>query len=73
VAYVYRRAPGGRQTEVARVELAKIMERKSPMFRCKPMTSFTSQTIRAGVSLAQAIDRLAGLGSATATNYIIWH
>jgi polysaccharide export outer membrane protein len=72
VAYVYRRAPGGTKTEVP-VELAKIMERKSPDVPLLPNDILYIPDNKGRRLTAQAIDRLAGLGSATATNYIIWH
>ena len=72
VAYVYRRGPGGSKTEVP-VELAKIMERKSPDVPLQPNDVLYIPDNKGRRLTAQAIDRLAGLGSATATNYIIWH
>jgi len=72
VAYVYRRAPGGTKTEVP-IELAKIMERKSPDVPLQANDVLYIPDNKGRRLTAQAIDRLAGLGSATATNYIIWH
>jgi polysaccharide export outer membrane protein len=72
VAYVYRRAPGGAKTEVP-IELAKIMERKSPDVPLQANDILYVPDNKGRRLTAQAIDRLAGLGSATATNYIIWH
>lgn len=72
VAYVYRRAAGGTKTEVP-IELAKIMERKSPDVPLQANDVLYIPDNKGRRLTAQAIDRLAGLGSATATNYIIWH
>jgi polysaccharide export outer membrane protein len=72
VAYVYRRAPGGTKTEVP-VELAKIMKRKSPDVPLKPNDILYIPDNKGQRLTAQTIDRLAGLGTATATDLIIWH
>lgn len=72
VAYVYRRAPGGTKTEVP-VELAKIMKRKSPDVPLQANDILYIPDNRGQRLTAQTIDRLAGLGTATATDYIIWH
>jgi polysaccharide biosynthesis/export protein len=72
VAYVYRRAQGGTKTEVP-VELAKIMKRKSPDVPLQANDILYIPDNRGQRLTAQTIDRLAGLGTATATDYIIWH
>jgi polysaccharide export outer membrane protein len=72
VAYVYRRAPGGTKTEVP-VELAKIMKRKSPDVPLQANDILYIPDNKGQRLTAQTIDRLAGLGTATATDYIIWH
>jgi polysaccharide biosynthesis/export protein len=72
VAYVYRRAPGGTKTELP-VELAKIMKRKSPDVALKPNDILYIPDNKGQRLTAQTIDRLAGLGTATATDLIIWH
>jgi polysaccharide biosynthesis/export protein len=72
VAYVYRRAPGGTKTEVP-VELAKIMKRKSPDVPLKANDILYIPDNKGQRLTAQTIDRLAGLGTATATDLIIWH
>jgi polysaccharide export outer membrane protein len=72
VAYVYRRAPGGAKTEVP-VQLAKIMKRKSPDVPLEPNDILYIPDNKGQRLTAQTIDRLAGLGTATATDLIIWH
>jgi polysaccharide export outer membrane protein len=72
VAYVYRRAPGGTKTEVP-VELAKIMKRKAPDVPLEANDILYIPDNKGQRLTAQTIDRLAGLGTATATDYIIWH
>jgi polysaccharide biosynthesis/export protein len=72
VAYVYRRAPGGTKTEVP-IELAKIMKRKSPDVPLQANDILYIPDNKGQRLTAQTIDRLAGLGTATATDFIIWH
>jgi polysaccharide export outer membrane protein len=72
VAYVYRRAPGGIKTEVP-IELAKIMKRKSPDVPLQANDILYIPDNKGQRLTAQTIDRLAGLGTATATDLIIWH
>jgi polysaccharide biosynthesis/export protein len=72
MAYVYRRQPGGSKTEVP-VELAKIMKRKAPDVSLEPNDILYVPDNSGKRLTAQTIDRLAGLGTATATDYIIWH
>jgi polysaccharide biosynthesis/export protein len=72
IAYVYRRAPGGAKTEVP-VELAKIMKRKSPDVPLQANDILYIPDNKGQRLTAQTIDRLAGLGTATATDLIIWH
>jgi len=72
VAYVYRRAPGGAKTEVP-VELAKIMERKSPDVPLQANDILYIPDNKGRRLTAQAIDRLAGLGSAPPRITFIWH
>jgi polysaccharide biosynthesis/export protein len=72
VAWVYRRSPNGIKTEVP-VELAKIMKRKSPDVPLQANDILYIPDNRGQRMTAQTLDRLAGIGGATATNYIIWH
>ena len=72
VAYVYRRTPGGTKTEVP-IELAKIMKRKSPDVPLQANDILYIPDNKGQRLTAQTIDRLAGIGTATATDYIIWH
>jgi polysaccharide export outer membrane protein len=72
VAYVYRRAPGGTKTEVP-IELAKIMKRKSPDVPLQANDILYIPDNNGKRLTASTIDRLAGLGTATATDLIIWH
>ncbi len=72
VAYVYRRAPGGTKTELP-IELAKIMKRQSPDVPLRANDILYIPDNNGKRLTAETIDRLAGIGGATATNYIIWH
>ena len=72
VAYVYRRTPGGAKIEVP-VELAKIMKRKAPDVPLQANDILYIPDNKGQRLTAETIDRLAGLGSSTAANYIIWH
>jgi polysaccharide export outer membrane protein len=72
VAYVYRRSPGGTKTEVP-VPLAKIMKRKSPDVPLQANDILYIPDNNGKRLTAETIDRIAGLGTATATDYIIWH
>ena len=72
VAYVYRRSPGGTKTEVP-VPLAKIMKRKSPDVPLQANDILYIPDNNGKRLTAETLDRIAGLGTATATDYIIWH
>jgi polysaccharide export outer membrane protein len=71
VAYVYRRSPGGTKTEVP-VPLAKIMKRKAPDVLLQANDILYIPDNNGKRLTAETIDRIAGLGTATATDYIIW-
>jgi polysaccharide biosynthesis/export protein len=72
VAYVYRRSTGGTKTEVP-VELAKIMKRKAPDVALQANDILYIPDNNGKRLTAETLDRIAGLGTATATDYIIWH
>jgi polysaccharide export outer membrane protein len=72
VAYVYRRSPGGAKTEVP-IELAKIMKRKSPDVSLQANDILYIPDNKGQRLTAETLDRLAGIGGATATDLIIWH
>jgi len=72
VAYVYRRSPGGSKTEVP-VPLAKIMKRQSPDVPLQANDILYIPDNNGKRLTAETLDRIAGLGTATATDYIIWH
>ena len=72
VAYVYRRSPGGTKTEVP-VPLAKIMKRQSPDVPLQANDILYIPDNNGKRLTAETLDRIAGLGTATATDYIIWH
>lgn len=72
VAYVYRRTPGGSKTEVP-VPLAKIMKRQSPDVPLQANDILYIPDNNGKRLTAETLDRIAGLGTATATDYIIWH
>jgi polysaccharide export outer membrane protein len=72
VAYVYRRSPGGTKTEVS-VPLAKIMKRQSPDVPLQANDILYIPDNNGKRLTAETLDRIAGLGSGAATDYIIWH
>jgi polysaccharide biosynthesis/export protein len=72
VAYVYRRSPSGTKTEVP-VQLAKIMKRQSPDMPLQANDILYIPDNNGKRLTAETLDRIAGLGAATATDYIIWH
>ena len=72
VAYVYRKSPGGSKTEVP-VPLAKIMKRQSPDVPLQANDILYIPDNNGKRLTAETIDRIAGLGTATATDFIIWH
>jgi polysaccharide biosynthesis/export protein len=72
IAYVYRRSAAGNKTELP-VELGKIMNRKAPDVSLQANDILYIPDNKGKRLTAETIDRLAGLGTATATDYIIWH
>jgi polysaccharide biosynthesis/export protein len=72
VAYVYRRSSGGTKTEVP-VPLAKIMKRQSPDVPLQANDILYIPDNNGKRLTAETLDRIAGLGSGAATDYIIWH
>ena len=72
VAYVYRRSPAGAKTEVP-IALAKIMKRKSPDVPLQANDILYIPDAKGQRLTAETLDRLAGIGGATAANYAIWH
>jgi polysaccharide export outer membrane protein len=72
VAYVYRRSAGGSKTEVP-VPLSKIMKRQSPDVPLQANDILYIPDNNGKRLTAETLDRIAGLGTATATDYIIWH
>jgi polysaccharide export outer membrane protein len=72
IAYVYRRSPGGSKTEVP-IALAKIMKRQSPDVPLQANDILYIPDNNGKRLTAETLDRIAGLGTATATDYIIWH
>ncbi len=69
---MYRRSPGGTKTEVP-VPLAKIMKRKSPDVPLQANDILYIPDNNGKRLTAETLDRIAGFGAATATDYIIWH
>jgi polysaccharide export outer membrane protein len=72
VAYVYRRSPGGTKTEVP-IPLAKIMKRQSPDVPLQANDILYIPNNNGKRLTAETLDRIAGIGTATASDYIIWH
>jgi polysaccharide biosynthesis/export protein len=72
IAYVYRRSPAGLKTEVP-VSLSKIMKRQSPDVPLQANDILYIPDAKGQRLTAETLDRLAGIGGATAANYAIWH
>ena len=72
VAYVYRRSPGGAKTELP-VPLGKIMKRQAADVALQANDILYIPDNNGKRLTAETIDRIAGLGTATATDFIIWH
>jgi polysaccharide export outer membrane protein len=72
VAYIVRRRDGGAPEEIP-IELAKIMDRKSPDVprEVGDILYVPDNKMRRGTM--SVLDRLAGFGSATASGLVIWH
>jgi polysaccharide export outer membrane protein len=72
VAYIVRRRDGGAPEEIP-IELAKIMDRKSPdvPLEVGDILYVPDNKMRRGTM--SILDRLAGFGSATASGLVIWH
>jgi polysaccharide export outer membrane protein len=71
-AYVVRRREGEKPLEIP-IELAKIMERKSPDVALEMGDILYVPDNKARRSTMSIVDRLAGFGSATASGVLIWH
>jgi polysaccharide biosynthesis/export protein len=72
MAYVYRRSLTGARTEVP-IALAKIMKRQAPDVSLEANDILYIPDNKGQRLTAQTLDRLAGIGGATATDLIIWH
>jgi polysaccharide export outer membrane protein len=72
IAYVYRRSADGVKTEVP-VSLSKIMKRQSPDVALQANDILYIPDAKGQRLTAETLDRLAGIGGATAANYAIWH
>jgi len=72
VAYIIRRQEGETPQEIP-IELAKIMERKSPDVTLEIGDILYVPDNKARRSTMSILDRVAGFGSATASGLVIWH
>src|SRR4029079_4621810 len=72
IAYIVRRREGEAPQEIP-IELAKIMERKSPDVPLEVGDILYVPDNKTRRSTMSIIDRLAGFGSATASGLVIWH
>jgi polysaccharide export outer membrane protein len=72
IAYILRRQETGAPQEIP-IELAKIMERKSPDVSLETGDILYVPDNKARRSTMSIIDRVAGFGSATASGLVIWH
>jgi polysaccharide export outer membrane protein len=71
-AYIVRRREGGTPQEIP-IELAKIMERKSPDVPLEVGDILYVPDNKSRRNTMSIVDRLAGFGSATASGLVIWH
>jgi polysaccharide export outer membrane protein len=72
IAYILRRQEAGAPQEIS-VELARIMERKSPDVLLEIGDILYVPDNKTRRSTMSIIDRVAGFGSATASGLVIWH
>jgi polysaccharide export outer membrane protein len=72
IAYIVRRREGEAPREIP-IQLAKIMERKSPDVSLEIGDILYVPDNKSRRSTMSIIDRLAGFGSATASGLVIWH
>jgi len=72
IAYIVRRQEGEQPQEIP-IQLAKIMERKSPDVPLEIGDILYVPDNKSRRSTMSIIDRLAGFGSATASGLVIWH
>ena len=72
VAYIVRRQEGEKPLEIP-IELAKIMERKSPDVALEIGDILYVPDNKTRRSTMSILDRVAGFGSATASGLVIWH
>jgi len=72
IAYIVRRKEGETPQEIP-IQLAKIMERKSPDVPLEIGDILYVPDNKSRRSTMSIVDRLAGFGSATASGLVIWH
>jgi polysaccharide export outer membrane protein len=72
VAYIVRRREGEKPQEIP-IELARIMERKSPDVPLEVGDILYVPDNKSRRNTMNIVDRLAGFGSATASGLVIWH
>ena len=72
IAYIVRRQEGEKPQEIP-IELAKIMERKSPDVPLEVGDILYVPDNKSRRNTMSIVDRLAGFGSATASGLVIWH
>jgi polysaccharide export outer membrane protein len=72
IAYIVRRPEAGKPQELS-IELAKIMERKSPDVPLEIGDILYVPDNKTRRSTMNILDRLAGFGASTASGVLIWH
>jgi protein involved in polysaccharide export with SLBB domain len=72
IAYIVRRRDGETPQEIP-IELAQIMERKSPDVTLETGDILYVPDNKTRRSTMGILDRVAGFGSATASGLVIWH
>ena len=72
IAYIVRRREGETPQEIP-IELAKIMERKSPDVPLEVGDILYVPDNKSRRNTMSIVDRVAGFGSSTASGVLIWH
>jgi polysaccharide export outer membrane protein len=72
-AYIYRREAGKQNRDEILIELAKIINRKSPDVHLQQNDILFIPDSKGRKLTAQTLDRIASFGSATATGLVVWH
>ncbi len=72
-AYIYRREAGKGSRDEIPVDLARILDRKSPDVQLQANDILYIPDNKGKKLAAQTLDRIAGFGTSTASGVLIWH